>query len=367
MPRTFYVGCYTAGAGGTARGIEVVTHDPGTGAWTILPAGVGQAVGSDPVPAASPSYLAWHPDGRHLYAVAEVPDGKVLAFEVGEPGDPPRLIGSSSTGGAHPCHLAVDPSGAFLVSANYGSGSLSVHPILADGSLGERSDLLQHNGSGPDEERQAGPHAHMACFAGDNLLLAVDLGVDGVGSYRLEPITGRLTAAPTPWSSLPPGFGPRHLVLLPEHLVAVAGELTGEIALMRLDPVGGGLTLLHRVPGTATGQPSSPSGLARTPDGRFVLMANRGPDTVSAFEVLRDASDGPPRLVLVDEIGCGGHNPRDITLIDGTVYVANQGSGSIAVLGIDPDTGALTVAGATLALPSPTHLLPSPAQVEEQP
>jgi 6-phosphogluconolactonase len=134
-----------------------------------------------------------------------------------------------------------------------------------------------------------------------------------------------------------------------------------------LDPVGGGLILLHRVPGTATGQPSSPSGLARTPDGRFVLMANRGPDTVSAFEVLRDASDGPPRLVLVDEIGCGGHNPRDITLIDGTVYVANQGSGSIAVLGIDPDTGALTVAGATLALPSPTHLLPSPAQVEEQP
>ena len=50
--------------------------------------------------------------------------------------------------------------------------------------------------------------------------------------------------------------------------------------------------------GTATGRFSQPSGMAATADGRFVLMANRGTDTVASFEI--GASDDAARLVLVD-------------------------------------------------------------------
>ena len=363
--RTCYVGCYTTGAGGHGRGIEVVRHDPVSGAWTIgeeidFPTG---ATGSERP--AAPSYLAWHPDGRHLYAVGEVADGRIWAFEVEEPSGRLAVLGSAATGGEFPCHLAVDPTGEFVVSANYGSGSISVHRINPDGTLGRQSELLQHKGSGPHPDRQLGPHAHMAIFVTDTLLLAADLGVDGIGSYRLDRATGRLTLAPSAWSALPPGFGPRHLTLLPDDLVAVVGELTGEIALMSLDPVNGGLTLRGRTAGTATGRFSQPSGIAATADGRFVLMANRGTDTVAAFELGHGASDGAPRLVLVDEVPCGGENPRAITLVDDAVYVANQDSGTITVVALDTDTGMLTQPDGSLPIPSPTQLLARPVPPTE--
>jgi 6-phosphogluconolactonase len=368
--RTFYVGCYTAGAGGHASGIEVVRHDPATGEWTVggtTDVGTG-ATGSDGP--ASPSYLAWHPDGRHLYAVGEVSDGRIWAFVIEEPGGRPAVLASASTGGEFPCHLSVDLHGEFVLSTNYGSGSISVHPIRPDGSLGPQSDLLQHKGSGPHPDRQLGPHAHMTTFACDTLVLAVDLGVDGIGSYRLDKATGRLASAPTAWSALPTGFGPRHVALLPDDLVAVVGELTGEIALMSLDPVSGGLTLRGRTAGTASGRFSQPSGIAATSDGRFVLMANRGTETVAAFELGHGASDDAPRLVLVDEVPCGGENPRDITLVDDAVYVANQDSGTITVLAIDTEAGFLTRSDSSLTIPSPTHLLaavPRPITARTEP
>ncbi len=309
---------------------------------------------------ASPSYLAWHPDGRHLYAVGEVSDGRIWAYEVEEPGGRLAVLGSAATGGEFPCHLAVDPAGEFVVSANYGSGSVSVHRIDPDGTLGQQSELLQHKGSGPHPDRQLGPHAHMAVFVTDTFVLAVDLGVDGIAGYRLDRRTGRLTQASQAWSALPPGFGPRHLTLLPDDLVAVVGELTGEIALMSLDPINGSLTPRGRTAGTATGRFSQPSGIDATADGRFVLMANRGTDTVAAFELGHGVSDGAPRLVLVDEVPCGGENPRDITLVDDAVYVANQDSGTITVVALDTGTGMLTQRDGSLAIPSPTRLLARP-------
>jgi 6-phosphogluconolactonase len=359
-PRQLYLGAYTAGAGGQADGIAVLLHDPATGEW-ISPTDDAESTASIAALTAagdapqSPSYLAWHPDGRHLYAVGEVANGRVWAYQVDDSGGPPHVIGSAPTGGEFPCHLAVDPTGRYVISANYGSGSLSVHPLLPNGALGTRTDLLQHIGSGPDAARQAGPHAHMATFVTDTLVLAVDLGTDGVAAYRLDAATGRLAPAPVPWSSLPPGFGPRHLVLLPENLVALAGELSGEIALLRLDPETGVLTLLDVERASERAVPSAPSGIAATGNGRFVVIANRGPDTLASFAL--DHHLGGAHLRPVDEISCGGAHPRAVTLIDDLLYVANQHAGNITVLRIDTTTGDLSDTGSRIATPTPTHVL----------
>lgn len=362
-PRRLYLGAYTAGAGGSADGVGLLVHDPVTGVWSApavdpeSTASIAALTSAGEAPQ-SPSYLAWHPDGRHLYAVGEVANGRVWAYEVANNGGTPRVIGSAPTGGDYPCHLAVDPTGRYVISANYGSGSLSVHPVLPNGSLGRRSDLLQHKGSGPDADRQAGPHAHMVAFATDTLVLAVDLGVDGVTAYRLDAETGRLSPAAVPWSSLPAGFGPRHLVTLPDGLVALAGELSGEIALLRLDSDSGGLTLLDIERASDSAVPSAPSGIAATADGRFVLIANRGPDTLASFAL--DHRLGGARLRPVDEISCGGAHPRAITVNGELIYVANQHAGNIAVLHIDSQTGDLTDTGSRIPTPTPTHVLACP-------
>ena len=366
-PRRLYLGAYTAGAGGSADGVGVLIHDPVTGEWTSpaddaeSTASIAALTSAGDAPQ-SPSYLAWHPDGRHFYAVGEVANGRVWAYEADSFGGAPQVIGSAPTGGDFPCHLAVDPTGRYVVSANYGSGSLAVHPVLPGGALGARSDLVQHIGSGPDPNRQSGPHAHMATFVTDTLVLAVDLGTDGVAAYRLDIATGRLVPAPVPWSSLPPGFGPRHLVVLPDNFVALAGELSGEIALLRLDPETGALTLLDIERASESAVTSAPSGIAATENGRFIVIANRGPDTVASFAL--DHHLGGAHLRPVDEIACGGAHPRALTVIGELIYVANQHAGNVTVLRIDQRTGDLTDTGSRIRTPTPTHVLSPPEGAE---
>src|SRR5215207_9274746 len=91
---------------------------------------------------ASPSFLALHPHQRWLYAVSETSrqedgtPGAVWAVYLAH--DPARLelLNSQPSGGDWPCHLAIDASGRWLVVSNYGTGSVGVLPILADGALG---------------------------------------------------------------------------------------------------------------------------------------------------------------------------------------------------------------------------------------
>ena len=50
-------------------------------------------------------------------------------------------------------HLPVDPRNRFIVTANYGAGSVGVFPIGQDGSLGARTDLATLPGEpGPNRE-----------------------------------------------------------------------------------------------------------------------------------------------------------------------------------------------------------------------
>ncbi len=336
----FLVGCYTDGDGGEGVGLTVASHDPASGRWTVEQPAVAGVV-------ASPTYLVAGPAGRAL-VVTEVPDGAVVAVSVAEAAAP-TVVSTGSTGGEFPCHLAVDPSERWVVSANYGSGSLSVHALTGDG-IGARTALVEHTGSGPDADRQAGPHVHMIHFLDETLLLAVDLGVDAIFAYRLDGATGALTEVQR--SAMPAGFGPRHVVSLPGDRLAVAGELAGEIALATVDLSTGAVTVLDRHPGSAAGEQYGPSAILTTTDGGFVLLANRGPDTVSSWRVDED------RLLPVAEIPTGGANPRDMTLVGDLLYVANQDDHTITVIEVDSATGDLRRRDEVLSLPSPTRLLP---------
>lgn len=336
----FLVGCYTDGDGGEGDGLTVVEHDPASGVWTVEQPAVGGVL-------TSPTFLVAGRDG-FAFAVSEAPDGAVHAVQLSTSAAP-EVVSSRSTGGGFPCHLSVDPSGRWVVIANYGSGSLSVHPVTADG-VGERTALVEHAGSGPHPDRQTGPHVHMIHFVGPDLLLAVDLGIDAIVAYRIDGRTGALTEVHR--SAMPAGFGPRHVVSLPGDRLAIAGELAGEIALAAVDPVTGTVTLLDRRRGSLADEQDGPSAILATADGRFVVLANRGPDTVASFRVDDD------HLVAVAEIPTGGAHPRDMTLVGDLLYVANKDDHTITVIEVDAATGGLHRRDEVLNLPSPTRLLP---------
>src|SRR3954447_4461413 len=178
-----FVGCYTGEKGGEGEGIALLRRDSASGVLTRL----GVAARTP-----SPSFLAQHPTLPILYAVNELDaDGTVSAFTVAADGELSPLS-VQPTGGSDPAHLSVTPDGRFLLVANYSSGSVAVHPLDAEGAPGERFDLLDLAGSGPDAERQDGPHAHMVVPDRDCVLIA-DLGADRVWRARLDPVSGRLT------------------------------------------------------------------------------------------------------------------------------------------------------------------------------
>jgi len=312
-----YVGAYTSIGGG----IRCFEQDPATGALTET---------HPPTPAVDPSFLAWDAGRTTLYAVSESAGG-VQAFARSDHGLLTAL-GQQWTGGTDPCHLVVDPTGQFLVTANYGSGSVSVHPIETDGALGERRDLIEHTGAGPDAERQEGPHAHMIAYRpSGGSFYVTDLGTDRIHEYALSPDGAIL---PVRAFDTTAGSGPRHVAIHPSSgAVYVTGELDSTVLIYR--PQGDGVTPAGQVPATAEppAERNYPSHIACSADGRFVYVANRGADCVTVFAVT------PAGLTAVADVPAGGRWPRHFAIVGDFLYVANQYSGTVTALRLDPATG----------------------------
>ncbi|WP_406099153.1 lactonase family protein [Streptomyces sp. NBC_01013] len=339
-----FIGSFTSAGG---RGITVAAVDEETGALTVLGA-------TDIVP--DPSYLALArgagPGGAVLYAVSETEKGAVAAFDVSH--DVPEPLGETRpVEGDGPTHLAL--ARGHVVTANYGSGSVTVLPVLADGSLGAAGCVLAHEGSGPVAGRQEGPHAHQVLpDPSGNWVLGVDLGTDSVRIYALDPDTGELR--PHGGTALRPGTGPRHLAFHPAGGHAyVLNELEPTVTVCRWDAVAGILEAVGETPVLPTGVTGGtgpagyPSEVVVAHDGRFLWVANRGDDSISVL-----ALDGTGEQVsLVTTVSCGGHWPRDLALDPAgrRLYAANERSGNVSWFAVDPETG----------VPAPEGSLEAPA------
>jgi 6-phosphogluconolactonase len=288
------------------------------------------------VPADSPSWLARHPSLPVLYAVAETDEGHVRAWRL-QDGAPVQPLGSGETGGAEPAHLTVEESGRFLVTANYSGGSISVHRLGPDGSIGERTDLVRHERRG-QHPRQDAAHPHMVRSVAGGLLVT-DLGGDAIYRYQLTD-EGTLTADGIVHT--PPGSGPRHVLPVAGRFYVTA-ELSAEMLVYDAD-----WQLLGTVSASTKLGPNQPSELAS--DGRYLYVANRGPNTVAVFDL---AYPLPRYLTEVPT----GEWPRHIALDGETLYAANERSHEVTRMEIDPATG-IPAHRQTISVPSPTLVLP---------
>ncbi|MFJ5726589.1 lactonase family protein [Streptomyces paradoxus] len=340
-PRPLYLGTYTSAEGG-GKGIGLATYDAATG--RITGAGTIGGVGD-------PSYLAIHPDRRTLYAVDERDDGAVTAVRLSDR----KVLGSRSTGGAAPCHVSVHPGGRWLLSANYGSGSVAVHPIDASGALGERSDLVRHTGP-PPGPGQEGPHAHQFVTSPDGgHVLAVDLGTDTLYTYRLDDKAGTLSEVAQAHTR--PGAGPRHLTFHPGGRYAyLANEVDNTVAVCSYDPASGRVEV-GEAQSTGTGSGTSyPAQILVTADGRYAYLANRGHNSLTRYAVEADGA----RLKLLGTVPVGGDFPRQIAFSpEGTLlFAANQKSSTVTVFSVDGANGELRRAGDSFPSPVAVCALP---------
>ncbi len=212
--------------------------------------------------------------------------------------------------------------------------------------------FFQHEGSGADPKRQAGPHGHSINPTPDNqFALACDLGLDKVLIYKMDPASGKLTTHG--FGTVPPGSGPRHLAFHPNgKFVFVNNEMLMTETTFAYDAQKGALKEVETV-STLPAEDRGKTGLSTAetvvhPNGKFVYVSNRTHDTIAVFAC--DAATG--KLTLIQNASAEGKIPRNFCLDPSGKWmiVAHQDSNTAALLKVDQDTGKLSFTGKKIAV-----------------
>ena len=345
-----FVGTYTTKT--ESKGIYAYEFDSDTGKLT--PKGVAAET-------PDPSWVAVHPSDKFLYAANEA--GKksmVSAFSVDAKSGKLTLLNQMPSLGEDPCYLSFDKTGKYVLVANYSSGTVAVFPILADGRLGEHTAMAKDQGAtGPDKERQEGPHAHWIETSPDNrFALVADLGLDEVLVYKFDAASGKLTPNEPAFARLKAGSGPRHAAFDSRgKFIFAVSELSSTATSFAYDAKKGTLKEI----GTVSTLPPGFSGrndvaeAAVHPNGKFLYVSNRGNDSIAILSIDQDKGT----LAPVGGVPTGGKEPRHFAIDPSGKYLLaeNQFSNNIVVFKIDAATGGLTPTGQVVEGPSPVNMV----------
>jgi 6-phosphogluconolactonase len=345
-----YVGTYTSKT--SSKGIYAFRFDTDKGQLTAI----GVAVEST-----DPSFLVVHPNGQYLYAVNEIGNynggktGALSAFAVDAKSGTLRFLNQVSSRGAGPCYISLDKTASFVLVANYDSGNIASFPVMTDGTLGTASSFVQHSGSGPNKDRQEGPHAHWIGTSPDNqFALVADLGLDEVIVYGFDASQGTFVARLSGFIKLNSGAGPRHIAFHPGgKFVYVLSEMESSVTVFSYNAKAGSLAKLETISALPKGFAghNDAAEIAVHPSGKFLYSSNRGHDSIAIFAV--DPKKGT--LKSLGQVLTGGKTPRHFAIDPTGAYLLaeNQESNNIVVFHIDAATGGLTPTGQTVDVPSP--------------
>ena len=380
----FWLGGYGPAMEGAAEGIGLLSGDE-TAATALSYRG---AVTRTP----SPSWLAQHPTLDVVYAALEG-DAAVQAFaRTGETTLTP--LGEPVEAGKYVCHVAVAPSGRYLIASCYGDGRVvrigidgagrlvpdaankaaelraallgepledtgapagtgvaAKDPYASTGSATQGESSANQGKSSANQEGTRESHAHAAAFLPDGRIATTDLGFDLVRIWR--PTAGGLVLDHE--VMLPKGTGPRHMVAHPSGHLHVVTEYSCEVFTLAAGPDG-----TWSVVSSVLSSPIAevgvdfPAELVRTRDGQFMYTALRGSNTIAALRV-RGAGETLEPIALADS---GVDWPRHHLVHEGKLLVAGQRSDTISLIDLDERTGAPHGIRHQTPVPTPTHFLP---------
>jgi 6-phosphogluconolactonase len=335
-----YVGSYTAG---TSKGIYAWTFDSKDG--SLKPLGLVAET-------KQPAHVWVAPNGKTLYAVNWEDQGGVSAYRIDPKTGALTFLNKTSSHGAQPNQVVVDPSGRVAVTVNYTSGSLAAYQLEPDGKLGEAFYVDRHTGK-PLSPKQPGPKQHGIQFSKDNKFMYIaDLGLDRVYSYRFDAAAPAITPCETPYVNTHAGAGPRRIQMSPDgKFLYVDHETDSEVGVYTI----GGCNLkeiqvIGTVPEDAKAH-NTTAELVISADGRFLYVGNRGHDSVAVFAI--DKKTG--MLTLKENVPSGGRTPRNVR-IDPTgawFFAANENGGDVTEFRIDRSSGHLTPSGVTAEINTP--------------
>jgi 6-phosphogluconolactonase len=365
-----FVGTYTpnlanpkAYANGRGEGIYLVNVDEATGATSGL-----KLVAKDQ----SPSWFTLSKDHKFLYAVNEIDtygagkSGSITAYAVDAATGALKKLNVVDSGGAIPCFIVPDPSGKFVLTANYTGGSYSVTRLKPDGSLGETTDIVKP--SGPMSVYQAadrpvgmygskephGSRGHMILpDPTGQYIVGADAGRDQVFVWKLDTNSGKLNQVSVTKSVA--GSGPRHFRFSPDgKTLYVLHEQDSRIQVYGFDA--GKLTAkgasVSTLPDGFQGG-NTTSELLIDKAGKHLYSANRNHDSIATFAIAADGS-----IKRIANTHTEGTIPRTLTIdpIGKYLYSLNQGGDNLVTFRLDAN-GVPKMTGNFLAVGAPAAMV----------
>lgn len=337
---TGYIGTYTKG---DSKGVYSFTLD--TESKKVENIKLAAELGS-------PTYVTISKDGKTLYAVDKQNDkGGITSFNIDADTAALTQLSTHVSESGSPCHVSVDSGKQYVVTANYHNGKIELYKTNTEGKTSAIVSMNQHSGSGPNTERQDGPHAHFSGFTPDEkYIVAVDLGTDEIITYEIKEDQLHVVNV----LAVKPGSGPRHIEFHPNGKFAyVMTELSNEVIALAYNPENGVFTELHyisAIPADFT-ENSQGSAIHVSPDGKFVYAGNRGHNSIAVFSVTEETGE----LTFVEHVSSAGDWPRDFEIDPSGQFIvsSNQESSNLVLYARDTETGKLSLLGSDLPVPYP--------------
>lgn len=275
----------------------------------------------------NPSYFTFGPGGL-IYLVNEVDTfdmkagGGITTLRYDKKSRSLGKVSSINQGGGGPCHITVSKDGKYLITANYGSGSVSAVRLNGEGIPGKVTDVILYGEKSHPHMTIHNPRLHTYYIS--------DLGLDRVHQLKLDTTLGLLMNANIAWFSTEPGSGPRHMAKDRSSAnLYVINELNNTLSVYNI--LSDAVTLRQTVSTLPEGyaEKSYCADIHLSRSGRKIYGSNRGHNSIVTFRVGADGKLSEP-----SHRDCGGNWPRNFAVSPSGKFfvVANQRSNEISVL-----------------------------------
>lgn len=351
-------------------------------------------------PVMNPAFSRFHPRKNVLYTCTEsvAENGQIDSWSLCPHTGQMTRLSSFDAGGTSTCYITLDRELRNMLVVNYWDATIGVFALKP--STGEVAKLCSmvdpnegremkakhdkhvnhsENDEAAQKDRQSDPHSHAVIldpFFG-RIAYVPDLGMDLIRQFLYDGDKGTLT----PIGHMPSGpegrvaLGPRYIEFHPFLPVCyVINELSSEISVFEFDrgvaeklleegPAAAAPTLrlvqtVRTIPTAFPGDLNTCGRLAVHPGGNFVMVSNRGHNSIAVMRVHHAIGPDMGCLSTASIQHTRGSTPRHFQFDRSGQWIlaANQDSDSIAVFNFNPATGKLKWTGHEYRVPSPNFV-----------